>query len=174
MEQVSIESLTGNWLDEMSQTTDEPIKMRFRFLTPTQFSSFGSDHAYLLPTPEKVFSGLLKVWKTLERNTTPLLTGAYRDWITENIYISGHRLRTVKVQIRRGRALLGFVGEVEYNMKYSEDSMTNLTYCLARFAELCNVGKNRSAGFGKVSIETPDKGTSEHNGWRGKDVLPAG
>jgi CRISPR-associated endoribonuclease Cas6 len=174
MEQVPIESLTEKWLKEMPQDTNGRVRMRFRFITPTQLSSFGSDRAYLLPTPEKVFSGLLRVWKTLERSTTLLLTSAYRDWITENIYVSWHRLRTVKVSLGRRRTLLGFVGEVEYSMETSESSMANLTYCLARFAELCNVGKNRSAGFGKVLIDTPNQDPDEHTKWRGKDVLLAG
>ncbi|MHA1137767.1 MAG: CRISPR system precrRNA processing endoribonuclease RAMP protein Cas6 [Candidatus Thorarchaeota archaeon] len=153
LEQIPVESLMEQWLEQMPSESDKPIKMRMHFLTPTQFSSFGSDRAYLLPTPEKVFPGLLRIWKTLERGMTLMILGKYRDWITENVYVSGHRLRTVKVPLGRGRSLLGFVGNIEYSMKPSEDSLSKLTFCLAKFAEICNVGKNRSAGFGKVEVD---------------------
>jgi CRISPR-associated endoribonuclease Cas6 len=152
LKQISTDILMKQWLENMPTETNKPIKMRMTFLTPTQFSSFGSDYAYLLPTPEKVFPSLLRIWKMLERSMTPELTGKYRDWITENVYVSGYRLKTVKVPLGRERSLMGFVGNVEYSMKASEDPLSSLTFCLAKFAEICNVGKNRSAGFGKVEV----------------------
>jgi CRISPR-associated endoribonuclease Cas6 len=154
IDQTSPECLMEQWLEEKPDDSSRPLKMRFHFETPTQFSSFGSDYAYLLPTPEKLFSGTLKVWKTLEKCMTPEMSGSYRDWITRNIHVSGHRLRTVKVPVSRRRSILGFVGNVEYTMKQTDESLANLTFCLARFAELSHVGKNRSAGFGKVRLET--------------------
>ncbi len=174
LKQITTELLMKQWLENMPNKTDGPIKMRIHFLTPTQFSSFGSDYAYLLPTPEKVFPGLLRIWKMLERSMTPELTGKYRDWITENVYVSGHRLKTVKVSLGRGRSLMGFVGNVEYSMRASDDSLSSLTYCLAKFAEICNVGKNRSAGFGKVEVDFKTRNKNQSRNRRGFDVHTAG
>lgn len=171
MQQTSSESLMDQWLEEKPGDHDQPLKMRFHFKTPTQFSSFGTDYAYLLPTPEKLFSGALKVWKSLEQCMTPELSGPYRDWITSNVFVSGHRLQTVKVPLGRKRSILGFVGDAEYTMRQSDEFLANLTYCLARFAELSNVGKGRSAGFGKVCVDFGVRGPRSQGRRGNKDVF---
>ncbi|MHA1769310.1 MAG: CRISPR system precrRNA processing endoribonuclease RAMP protein Cas6 [Candidatus Thorarchaeota archaeon] len=174
MQQMTAKSLMEQWLAERPDSGNRPLRMRFHFRTPTQFSSFGSDRAYLLPTPEKIFSSLLKVWRTMEQSVTVERSGAYRDWITENVFVSGHRLQTVRVPLGRGRSLMGFVGNVEYSMEPSDDPLANLTYCLARFAELSNIGKNRSAGFGKVEVEIGDRTMRDRKRVRRSSVFSAG
>jgi CRISPR/Cas system endoribonuclease Cas6 (RAMP superfamily) len=100
-----------------------------------------------------VLTGLLRVWNTVEGATRLEHTGEYYDWITENVYVSGHDLHTVRVSLGRKRNLVGFTGNIVYTIEASKDPLTKLTVGLAKFAEICNIGKNRSAGFGKTTVK---------------------
>jgi CRISPR-associated endoribonuclease Cas6 len=146
-------TMMKEWTRCVDESDRTPIRMRFRFETPTQLSNYGSDRAFLLPTPEKVFTGLLRIWNTMENATHLETTSEYHDWTTKNIYISGHNIQTVKVPLGRQRNILGFIGNIVYNIDVREDPLTKLTVGLAKFAEISNVGKNRSAGFGKVYVD---------------------
>ena len=92
----------------------------------------------------------------MENATKLEQTSGYYDWINTNVYISGHYLRTVKVPIGRKRSVIGFIGNVVYDIEKSKSSLFKLTIGLAHYAEICNVGKNRSAGFGKVCVQVLD------------------
>ncbi|NHI84351.1 MAG: CRISPR system precrRNA processing endoribonuclease RAMP protein Cas6 [Candidatus Thorarchaeota archaeon] len=156
-------SMMQEWTDFLNDIEEGLIRLRFNFLTPTQLSEFGSDKASLLPTPEKVFTSLLRVWNTMENATKLERTGMFRDWVTKNVYVSGYYLRTVRVPLGRGRTVIGFIGNVVYNIEPDDSPLVNLTTGLARYAEICNIGKNRSAGFGKVEVDILNKSDNKGN-----------
>ncbi len=128
------------------------LGVAFQFLTPTQLAQYGMDEAYLLPVPEKVFPAILRVWNSVAKATRVEHVSDYYEWVTKNVYVAGHRLRTVKIPLGRRRTVVGFVGRVYYRVKDVESPLGRLTIGLARFAELCNVGKNRTAGLGRVRV----------------------
>ncbi|MGV9170826.1 MAG: CRISPR system precrRNA processing endoribonuclease RAMP protein Cas6 [Promethearchaeia archaeon] len=147
---------TGKMMEDIASAFDtedaKSLQITMNFTTPTQLSQYGSDRAYLLPAPDKIFSSLLRVWNSADDAASLENISKYRDWITENVYISGHRLRTVKVSLGRGRFVIGFVGKIHFRFEESYEPFVKLTLALAKFAEFSNLGKNRTAGLGKVSV----------------------
>ncbi len=161
----SASQLVVDWTAEELETMDS-IVISFRFITPTQLSQFGSDKAYLLPTPEKVFSGLARVWNTIDKVTKLERIGQYYDWLVENVIITSHRIRTISLPLSRNRNIVGFVGVVHYRLLDIQNPFARLTTNLARFAEIANVGKNRSAGFGKVHSRVKVEYRTNNREWR--------
>ncbi len=147
------DTLMEFWSTEGLTDDHTKMKVRFNFLTPTQLANYGSDYAYLLPAPEKVFSHLLRVWNTIGYGTKLDQVSEYRKWVEENVYITFHRIRTVVVPLGRKRVVNGFVGQVDYDFEEYHKHFLPLTIGLARFAEFSNIGKNRTAGLGKVSTQ---------------------
>jgi CRISPR-associated endoribonuclease Cas6 len=152
-ERKSPPDMMNEWTECIDEYNGSPIRIRFNFKTPTQLSNYGSDKAFLLPTPEKVFTGLLRIWNTVENATHLETTSEFYDWVSESIYISGYNMRTVKVRLGRKRSIIGFIGDIVYNIDSDEAALVNLVLGLANFAEICNIGKNRTAGFGKVQVD---------------------
>lgn len=136
------------WIQEAADTTE----IHMSFLTPTQLSHFGTDRAYLFPAPDKIFSSLMRIWNTMENDYRLEHIGEYRTWVERNVYVSRHRIRTHKLGFGQKRSLLGFIGDVTYSLEGRGGEMAGLTKGLARFAELCNIGKNRTAGLGLVKV----------------------
>jgi len=173
------EKLMSSWSQLVPANVSSPVIVRMRFTTPTQLSHYGTGRAYLVPTPDKVFSGLLRVWNTVEKATKLAEVSDYRDWVDSNVYISAHRLRTVRVSLGRSRSFVGFVGNVTYQIDDSRDPLSRFTVGLARFGEMCNVGKNRTAGMGRIVVsiggqDTREEGASASEGVRFQRVSSSG
>ena len=134
------------WIQDTADTT----VIHMSFLTPTQLSHFGTDRAYLFPSPDKVFSSLMRVWNTMESDFRSKHISEYRTWIERNVYVSRHKVRTYQLRFGQSRSLLGFLGDVTFSLEERRGEMADFTKGLAQFAELCNVGKNRTAGLGLV------------------------
>lgn len=145
--------LMAQWTEPVRTADADSMKVNMHFETPTQLSVYGSEYACVLPQPERVFTSLLRVWSSLERRSTLEYVSEYRDWVEQNVHINWHRLHTATVPIGRRRQVVGFVGEVVYTIDEVDSQLATLTLGLAKFAEYCNVGKNRTAGLGKVSVE---------------------
>ena len=130
----------------------ERINIHMSFLTPTQLSQFDSDMVYLLPDPEKIFSSTLRLWNlgADDKRVEPI--SDYRHWVQRNIFVSRHHIRTRRVLMGPERPVVGFLGDVTFTMIPEGDLYSSLTPVLARFSELTNIGKNRTAGFGKVNV----------------------
>ncbi len=131
---------------------NEMVRLALRFKTPTQLSQYGSERACLLPVPERVFPSLLRVWNTVSGATKIERVTDYRDWVEQNVSVSRHRIRTTEIELGRERPFVGFIGDVVYNVWNASEPFGRLTVGLAHFAELSNVGKNRTAGFGMVRL----------------------
>jgi CRISPR-associated endoribonuclease Cas6 len=144
--------MTG-WTEPVKEIDVKSIRIGMHFETPTQLSVYGSDYACVLPQPARVFTALLRVWESIEKSSTVEYTSEYRDWVEQNVHISRHRIRTAHVPIGRRRQVVGFVGDVDYIIDTADSQLVALTVGLTRFAEFSNIGKNRTAGFGKVSVD---------------------
>ncbi|MBD3408048.1 MAG: CRISPR system precrRNA processing endoribonuclease RAMP protein Cas6 [Candidatus Lokiarchaeota archaeon] len=158
------ERMMEDWASPLSTYDKSEIHVSMKFQTPTQLSHFGSDKAYLLPDPEKIFSGLLKVWNTMQDATVVERTSSYRDWIASNVYIRKHNILTQEVSLGRKRKLIGFVGTLVFSIRNRSSPFLPLTIGLLRFAEYCNIGKNRTAGFGRVSVRMTIDAEKEKEG----------
>ncbi len=150
--QNDLRTLMDAWTKEFEKTLHRPYKISMRFVTPTHLSQYGSDFSSLFPQPVRIFPGLLRVWNNVERLPKVERVSPYRDWVEQEVSVSRYQLRTTEIRMGPKRRIIGFVGETVYTIHDADSSMTALTACLARFAELSNVGKNRTAGFGRVQV----------------------
>jgi CRISPR/Cas system endoribonuclease Cas6 (RAMP superfamily) len=73
----------------------------------------------------------------------------YKEWVKDNIGVSGHELRTVPVNGKTRK--IGFLGWAAYRMK-DDSNWCRVTNLLARLAEYSNVGSDRTAGFGVTRV----------------------
>jgi CRISPR-associated endoribonuclease Cas6 len=140
------------WIDEFKNCFSNTIRIVMTFLTPTQLSAYGSDFACVLPQPERLFPSLLRVWNEIEKATSIEHVSEYRNWIESHVHVSAHRIRTVEVPLGRTRKVVGFLGRVVYSVSDAQSPLAYLTAGLAKFAQLSNVGKNRTAGFGQAFV----------------------
>jgi CRISPR/Cas system endoribonuclease Cas6 (RAMP superfamily) len=74
----------------------------------------------------------------------------YREWLTKNVGVAEHELKTQLVYMGRKKAT-GFLGWTTYEME-AKDEWNKVTCMLARFAEYSNIGGNRTGGFGVTKL----------------------
>jgi CRISPR/Cas system endoribonuclease Cas6 (RAMP superfamily) len=146
-------SLMESWINKVKDNSNNHNCVLIKFRTPTQLSKYGCNQACLFPTPEKVFATVLRVWNIVDQATKLEIVSEYRTWVERNVFVSYHDIHTVKIPLGRKRVLVGFIGNVMYNIDNSSDILASLTIGLSKFAELSNIGKNRTAGLGKVSVK---------------------
>jgi len=160
LEQVNLETTMASWVEEFKRARGNSVVVTMYFLTPTQLSMYGSDMGCLLPQPERVFPALLRVWNRINQATSLERVSDYREWVEKNVSVSYHRIHTETVPLGRGRDFVGFVGKVVYVVGDRNSPFAALTGGLARFAEVSNIGKNRTAGLGRVRtvLETAAEG----------------
>ncbi|MHA1247370.1 MAG: CRISPR system precrRNA processing endoribonuclease RAMP protein Cas6 [Candidatus Thorarchaeota archaeon] len=175
LEQVNPETAMASWVEEFKRAKGESVVVTMHFLTPTQLSVYGSEMGCLLPQPERVFPALLRVWNRINQATSLERVSDYRDWVEKNVSVSYHRIHTETVPLGRGRDFVGFVGKVVYAVGDRDSPFAALTGGLAKFAEISNIGKNRTAGLGRVrtvlEVGTERRG---HNTRRGEFVSRTG
>lgn len=141
-----------------AKTQEARGSIHISFQTPTQLSQFGSDMAYLLPDPEKVFSSLLRLWNLAAEEMIVEPIGDYRQWVQREVYVSRHKIKTSTAHLGQRRSVVGFVGDVTFSIRQYDSTLAPLTSVLAKFSELTNIGKNRTAGFGKVQARVVSPG----------------
>jgi CRISPR-associated endoribonuclease Cas6 len=113
---------------------------------------------YLLPDPEKIFSSLLRLWNLAAEEMVVEPIGDYRQWVQREVYVSRHRIRTSTADLGQRRSVIGFVGDATFGIRKDDSTFAPLTRVLAKFSELTNIGKNRTAGFGKVQARVVSPG----------------
>jgi CRISPR-associated endoribonuclease Cas6 len=144
--------------EELLKGAEAIHSFRIHFYTPTYFSKWGVDFHEPFPTPVSVFHNLINTWKAF--SPVKFDCRGFREWVDKSVMISGYLLKTWKpIDIGSGRWLIGFTGwcnykitkNKDYNMKEHE-GWCRLTYTLGMFAEIANVGGNRTGGFGVVKF----------------------
>ena len=75
-----------------------------------------------------------------------------KKWIEENVVINDYKLQTKRVYIGKRNPILGFKGWVVYRF-LMQDNIFGWIGILSEYAKLCNVGGNRTAGMGEISVK---------------------
>lgn len=128
---------------------EDASAFRMVFDSPTHLAKMGSQYDQLFPEPDAIFPNLMRMWdQFMPEKFGKEIHGKYREWLAENMAVSGYDLRTITV---KGKSLkIGFVGWIAYRMDDKGTGFSRVTSKLARFAEYSNVGMERTAGFGVV------------------------
>ncbi len=131
---------------------------RLNFLTPTYpWKCYAEFHGFL-PAPINIFYNLIETWNAF--SPIKFNSESFREWVDKSMVISSSQLKIWKhVDISDAEEPTVFTGWCNYKITESEDySMKEherwckLIYALGRFAEIANVGENRTAGFGVVKF----------------------
>ncbi len=117
-------------------------KIPLIFKTPTAFRSQGKHRVF--PEPELVFGSLLRRWNSL----SPL---NFHEIPFSEILVSRFRLTTEPFYLGN-LTLIGFVGEVVYDLKNLSAPERRVVSALARFAQFAGVGYKTTMGMGKVEL----------------------
>jgi len=123
---------------------------RLVFKSPTYLACKGTGFHILFPEPRRLFMNLAKLWNAYAHGLEFQDLNAYSDWVRINLGVTGYELSTrhVKFGVREA---IGFAGWANFRM-IRRDNWSKVTCALARFAELSNVGSNRTGGFGVVKF----------------------
>lgn len=137
---------------EMEKEAKSVDAFRLYFKTPTYLASMGTSFHCLWPEPTKIFPNLMRLWNvyTTEKKYGKKEYLEYKEWLTKNVGVAEHRLKTRLTHMGRKKTT-GFVGWATYEVR-AKDDWNNLTCVLARFAEYSNIGGNRTGGFGVVNL----------------------
>jgi CRISPR-associated endoribonuclease Cas6 len=138
---------------EMEKEAEPVNAFRLYFRTPTYLASLGTSFHCLWPEPTRIFPNLMRLWNAY---TTAKKYGKdeyveYREWLTKNVGVAEHELKTQLVYMGRKKAT-GFLGWTTYEME-AKDEWNKVTCMLARFAEYSNIGGNRTGGFGVTTFK---------------------
>ena len=144
------------YCDEESLVAEPINKFRVHFVTPCYFRTPSEGYRFIpLPLPNLMFRSLARLYSAF-LSEIPL---EYRDWLDKNgIAISGLKIETQKVMLKKGKWASGFVGYVNFSLPedtYRED-FAEVTSRLLNFGEYSNVGGSRTSGLGVVRIALAD------------------
>lgn len=102
---------------EMEREAEPVDAFRLYFRTPTYLASLGTSFHCLWPEPTRIFPNLMRLWDTY---TTARRYGKeeyveYREWLSKNVGVAEHRLKTRLVYMGRKKAT-GFVEYTKFNV----------------------------------------------------------
>jgi CRISPR-associated endoribonuclease Cas6 len=126
-----------------------------RFLTPTYFNPLRGDQSYkvLYPDPEHLFASLVAIAHDLTGQGFPK-----PGELADKVYVSGLEIKTPRMETSRP-APNGFTGWVRLRFKKNaSQSDKKLIAGLLRLGEITNVGGNRTAGYGVISVSSVAEG----------------
>jgi len=151
-------SLDKTAFERLYEINSIDSSFRLNFLTPTYlWKCYAKLHEFL-PTPINIFYNLIETWNIF--SPIKFDSESFKDWVDKSVMISSCQLKIWKpVNISCLRENMVFTGWCNYRIVKSGDySMKeherwcSLTYALGRFAEIANIGKNRTTGFGVVKF----------------------
>ena len=128
--------------------TNEADVFQLIFKSPTYLASKMSGFHYLFPEPVRLFLNLAKLWNRFAQGFEIADLNAYARWLRNDIGVTGYELRTRQTTFGERQAV-GFKGWVNFRLM-ERNQWNKATLTLAKFAELSNVGANRTGGFGVV------------------------
>ena len=147
-----LRKVTVKYCDEDSFFSDSPEKFSVDFISPCFFRIPSNDYRFIpLPLPNLMFRSLARLYSAFISE----IPSDYRDWLDENgITVSGLKIETEKVMLRKGKWAVGFKGIVNFGFPddtYRED-YAKITAKLLNFGEYSNVGGGRTSGLGVMRI----------------------
>ncbi len=164
-----------------------PIKaFSVNFVKPVYFNTSKGDYSVRFPIPILFFGNLTNIWNDISKDTSEIDRKDFLNWINTHLYVSGYRMRSVRVDIGKPQPVVGGLGNASYrvtkinkeyykryfeqlNRKYDYE-LVNQNYSnncrwleiLCKLGEHTNVGANRTAGLG-VMRYYPKSYLSEKN-----------
>ena len=128
--------------------------LRFSFLTPAALTRQDSHRKrYTIPFPEPThfFISLAEQWRSLEG---PPLSDGLDDYLHDGgCVMKSHKLHTVAFPIEE-RTQIGFVGNVTYLCRQSDEVNVQSLNWLTRLAPYVGIGYQTARGMGAVSTNT--------------------
>jgi CRISPR-associated endoribonuclease Cas6 len=126
----------------------EPVKqIGLRFLSPTAFKQ--GPRLMPLPMPANVFGSPVRVWEAFAPPMM-VLPSEWRDWCAQNVFVTGHNIETVQLNISRRERFTGFVGEVWFEAYKGDEHHLRTWQALSVLATFCGVGYKTTMGMGAV------------------------
>jgi CRISPR-associated endoribonuclease Cas6 len=123
-------------------------RIRIRFLSPTSFRS--REMHYPLPDPIIVYQSWLNRWNQFAPEDIRINV-ALLDIVSAHVAVGRYDLRTEMVDLGRNRKVVGFVGNVQYNIiragKIGDQWLRRLNL-LADYATFCGTGHKTAQGMG--------------------------
>ncbi len=123
-------------------------RLTFQFVAPTAFNKTGAQ-SVPLPMPELVFGSLIDRWL---RFSTVALHPDLKQFVIENAAISYHRIQSRRVSFDRAARgnVIGFTGEVTFQITSGDSFWLGQLHMLAAFARYSGVGVRTTMGLGQV------------------------
>ncbi|MBE8540205.1 CRISPR-associated endoribonuclease Cas6 [Geoglobus acetivorans] len=136
------------YVDMGSLEEGPTTKFRVDFVSPCYFRMPSNSYRFVpMPMPELMFRSLARLYSAFIEE----VPADYRRWLDEGgIAVSGLKIETEKVLLKKSKWAAGFTGWVNFSMPddlYSEQH-ARLTAKLLRFGEYSNVGGGRTSGLG--------------------------
>ena len=153
---VKLEDLTRISTGKVTIEFKTPTSFRVRAMPTPRFKP-SRPRVQILPDPRNILHNLRNLWNSF---LEPKLGEEYLEWLTSmGVIASGIRGKTIRLWEYEGRKRkkfdIGFVGTLRLNFTEDvyDEKMVAWTFCLLNLARYSNVGRNRTAGFGVVSIK---------------------
>lgn len=135
---------------DLAMDTRIDTRIRLRFLSPTSFRSHGMH--YPLPDPQIVYQSWLTQWNTFAPEDLRINV-ALLDIAAAHVAVGQFNIATRLVDLGANWKVVGFVGEVKYNVlqthKIGEEWLQRLNL-LADYAEFCGTGHKTTQGLGQT------------------------
>ncbi len=153
----------------------KPVKVfSLNFVKSAYFNTSMGDYPVRFPIPNLLFGNLVNIWNDILRSEAGIDRETFINWVNAHVYVSGHKMRTVRTDIGKPKPVVGFLGNAsfkvtkinknyykhfliklnrEYDYEFvNEDYSNNCRWLeiLCRLGEYTNVGANRTAGMGVI------------------------
>lgn len=129
---------------------DTHRRVRLRFLSPASFRSQGMH--YPLPDPVLVYQSWLTQWNAFAPEELRINV-ALLDIVAAHVAVGRYNLRTRLVDLGTNWKVVGFVGDVKFNIlqarKIGKEWVKRLNL-LADFAAFCGTGHKTAQGLGQT------------------------
>ncbi|RLI77781.1 CRISPR-associated endoribonuclease Cas6 [Archaeoglobales archaeon] len=130
---------------------DKPInKFRVDFVSPCYFRTPSNNYRFIpLPLPNLMFRSLARLYSAFLSE----IPQEYRNWLDRGgIAVSGLKIETQKVLLKKGKWAVGFCGYVNFSLPEDtyNDEWAEITSKLLNFGEYSNVGGSRTSGMGVI------------------------
>lgn len=147
-----LRKVSVKYCDEESLADGAVKKFRVDFVSPCYFRIPSESYRFIpLPLPNLMFRSLARLYSAFLSE----IPQEYREWLDKNsITVSGLRIETEKVLLKKGKWSVGFKGSVNFGLPgdtYNED-YAEITSRLLKFGEYSNVGGGRTSGQGFIRV----------------------
>lgn len=136
------------YCSEDSLVNEALTKFRVDFVSPCYFRTPSDGYRFIpLPLPNLMFRSLARLYSAFLSEVPQ----EYREWLDRNgIAVSGLKIETQKVMLKKGKWAVGFVGRVNFSLPEDlyNDEFAEITSRLLSFGEYSNVGGGRTSGLG--------------------------